>query len=300
MGARPEGARPVGARPEGASPGRPKQAGGRRIILLIRCCPAQPLAAAFLRFRRTRSPRCCSPPVRPAGPTPARAAGGGLSRPALPPGAALGVERLHGVGAGRDGAACPQLRPGIGGHAAAAARAAADRGAAVFPRRCRRGAGRRPAAGHPGDHAGASARVGRRRRRTGLRHVVPRRLRAVGDRPAVRGIAARAEAAFSAPVFEIYGCSEAGQLATRRTVDGPVWRCLDGFRLYTDAAGCWAAGPDEADVLLADEIEPVGDGGFILRGRTADLVNVAGKRSSLALPDASACWRSRGARTASS
>ena len=86
----------------------------------------------------------------------------------------------------------------------------------------------------------------------------------------------------SAPVFEIYGCSEAGQLATRRTIDGPVWRCLDGFRLYHDAAGCWASGPAEADVLLADEIELVDGGGFILRGRTADLVNIAGKRSSLA------------------
>jgi acyl-coenzyme A synthetase/AMP-(fatty) acid ligase len=94
-------------------------------------------------------------------------------------------------------------------------------------------------------------------------------------------LAARAETAFNAPVFEIYGCSEAGQLATRRTVDGPVWRCLEGFRLYRGAGGCWASGPDEADVQLADEIEPLGGGGFILQGRTADLVNVAGKRSSL-------------------
>jgi acyl-CoA synthetase (AMP-forming)/AMP-acid ligase II len=95
-------------------------------------------------------------------------------------------------------------------------------------------------------------------------------------------LAARAEAAFNAPVFEIYGCSEAGQLASRRTLDGPVWRCLDGFRLHQDAAGCWASGPDEDDVLLADQIETVGGGGFILQGRSADLVNVAGKRSSLA------------------
>jgi acyl-CoA synthetase (AMP-forming)/AMP-acid ligase II len=100
--------------------------------------------------------------------------------------------------------------------------------------------------------------------------------------PLSADLAARAEAAFGAPVFEIYGCSEAGQLATRRTVDGPVWRCLDGFRLYNDAAGSWAAGPGEPDVRLADEIEPDDAGGFVLLGRTADLVNVAGKRSSLA------------------
>jgi acyl-coenzyme A synthetase/AMP-(fatty) acid ligase len=100
--------------------------------------------------------------------------------------------------------------------------------------------------------------------------------------PLSQELAARAEAAFRAPVFEIYGCSEAGQLATRRTIDGPVWRSLNGFRLYKTTDGCWAAGPAEEDVRLADEIEPAQDNTFILRGRTADLVNIAGKRSSLA------------------
>ena len=95
-------------------------------------------------------------------------------------------------------------------------------------------------------------------------------------------LAARAEATFGAPVFEIYGCSEAGQIATRRTVEGAAWRCLDGLALRQDAAGTWASGPVEDDVLLADEIELTGAGGFILQGRTADMVNVAGKRSSLA------------------
>jgi len=94
-------------------------------------------------------------------------------------------------------------------------------------------------------------------------------------------LAARAEAAFNAPVFEIYGCSEAGQVAARRTVNGPVWRCLQGFHLRQDGAGTWASGPDEDDVLLADEIELVDRENFILLGRTEDMVNVAGKRSSL-------------------
>lgn len=100
--------------------------------------------------------------------------------------------------------------------------------------------------------------------------------------PLPDALARRGEAAFNAPVLEIFGCSEAGQLATRRTVDGPVWRCLDGFRVYSTQAGCWAGGPYEADVQLADEIEPRDGGGFVLLGRTADLVNVAGKRGSLA------------------
>jgi acyl-CoA synthetase (AMP-forming)/AMP-acid ligase II len=100
--------------------------------------------------------------------------------------------------------------------------------------------------------------------------------------PLATELAQTAEAAFNAPVYEIFGCSEAGQLATRRTIDGPVWRCLDGFRLYTTETGCWAAGPAEDDVRLADTIEPSEDGTtFVLQGRNADMVNIAGKRSSL-------------------
>jgi acyl-coenzyme A synthetase/AMP-(fatty) acid ligase len=94
-------------------------------------------------------------------------------------------------------------------------------------------------------------------------------------------LAAGAEAAFGSPVFEIYGCSEAGQLATRRTVQGALWQCLAGFHLHQNSVGTWASGPDEDDVLLADEIELAGPSAFILQGRTADMVNVAGKRSSL-------------------
>jgi acyl-coenzyme A synthetase/AMP-(fatty) acid ligase len=100
--------------------------------------------------------------------------------------------------------------------------------------------------------------------------------------PLATELAQTAEAAFNAPVYEIFGCSEAGQFATRRTIDGPVWRCLDGFRLYTTETGCWAAGPTEDDVRLADNIDPSEDGStFILQGRGADMVNIAGKRSSL-------------------
>jgi acyl-coenzyme A synthetase/AMP-(fatty) acid ligase len=95
-------------------------------------------------------------------------------------------------------------------------------------------------------------------------------------------LAARAEAIFSAPVCEIYGCSEAGQIATRRTIEGPEWHCLAGLHLRQDEAGTFVSGPHEDEVLLADEIALTGAGTFVLQGRTADLVNVAGKRSSLA------------------
>lgn len=96
-------------------------------------------------------------------------------------------------------------------------------------------------------------------------------------------LAAEAEARFAAPLHEIYGCTEAGQVATRRTVEAEEWRTLKDLVLRTDARGTWVKGGHvEAEVLLADVIELLGGSEFRLHGRTADLVNVAGKRTSLA------------------
>ena len=96
-------------------------------------------------------------------------------------------------------------------------------------------------------------------------------------------LAAEAEARFGAPLYEIYGCTESGQIATRRTVDTSEWRAMPDVALRTDARGTWVRGGHvETEVLLADVIELRGQGRFELHGRTADLVNIAGKRTSLA------------------
>ncbi len=44
-------------------------------------------------------------------------------------------------------------------------------------------------------------------------------------------MAAQAEARFKAPLHEVYGFTEAGMVATRRTIDGPLWHTLPGVRL---------------------------------------------------------------------
>lgn len=101
--------------------------------------------------------------------------------------------------------------------------------------------------------------------------------------PLSTDLAARAEDCFRAPVVEIYGCTEAGQIATRRCVRELRWQCLDGVRLSQDARGTWADGPSvQSTVLLHDTIEMTGPAEFLLGDRSADLVNVAGKRTSLA------------------
>jgi acyl-coenzyme A synthetase/AMP-(fatty) acid ligase len=96
-------------------------------------------------------------------------------------------------------------------------------------------------------------------------------------------LAVEAETRFTAPLYEIYGCTEAGQIAVRRTVQGEQWVALDGIRVLQDERGTWAVGgPVEVEAPLNDVIEVQGPGRFLLHGRLADLVNVAGKRTSLA------------------
>lgn len=96
-------------------------------------------------------------------------------------------------------------------------------------------------------------------------------------------LARSAEERYGAPVHEIYGSTESGQLATRRTTDGPEWRLLDGVELTQDADITVASGGHvEGMVPLSDVIELLPERHFRLIGRHADMVNIAGKRTSLA------------------
>jgi acyl-coenzyme A synthetase/AMP-(fatty) acid ligase len=96
-------------------------------------------------------------------------------------------------------------------------------------------------------------------------------------------LAADAEARFAASPHEIYGCTEAGQVATRRPVETPEWRVLRDLSLRQDKSGTWVNGGHvETEILLSDVIELRDHETFLLHGRSADLVNIAGKRTSLA------------------
>ena len=96
-------------------------------------------------------------------------------------------------------------------------------------------------------------------------------------------LAELAEAKLAAPVFEVYGCTEAGQVATRRTVAGPIWETYRDIRVYARGEEVFAHGGSvEQEAKLLDVIDVIDDGHFILHGRTADMINVAGKRTSLA------------------
>ncbi|MES2563581.1 MAG: AMP-binding protein [Pseudomonadota bacterium] len=114
-------------------------------------------------------------------------------------------------------------------------------------------------------------------------NVAPVDLIVCATAPLAIELATESEARLDAPLYEIYGCTEAGQIATRRTVQSPEWKSLPGIRLRQDDQGTWVSGAHVHDeILLNDVIELKDPGHFQLHGRNSDLVNIAGKRTSLA------------------
>ena len=100
--------------------------------------------------------------------------------------------------------------------------------------------------------------------------------------PLPRELASEAEQRFQAPLLEIYGSTESGQLATRRTARDEAWRLWPGVCLTLEEGRAWARGGHlEQPTPMCDELEPIDAERFLLGGRLADLVNIAGKRSSL-------------------
>ncbi len=96
-------------------------------------------------------------------------------------------------------------------------------------------------------------------------------------------LAREVEERFGTELVEIYGSTETGQIATRRTALGSAWRLWPGVELSGTTELTFAQGGHvEQRTPLCDVIEITGPEEFLLHGRTADLVNIAGKRSSFA------------------
>lgn len=102
--------------------------------------------------------------------------------------------------------------------------------------------------------------------------------------PLTPQLAALAEQKMGGPLIEIYGCTEAGQLATRRTTAGQTWTTLGAVRIRQrdDETFIAHGGHVFAPTPLADILALHDDRQFGLLGRANDLIHVAGKRSSLA------------------
>jgi len=101
--------------------------------------------------------------------------------------------------------------------------------------------------------------------------------------PLSPAVARRSETLVDAPVVEIYGSTETGALAMRRTARESGWRALDAVQLAPVPGATLARGSHFASpATLLDELELEADGSFRLLGRQNDLIKIAGRRASLA------------------
>jgi len=101
--------------------------------------------------------------------------------------------------------------------------------------------------------------------------------------PLYRDLAEAAERAWGAPVREIYGATEVGSIASRRTTEDEMWQAYPSVRLEAGGGGSvQVTAPWAAPTALNDAVAVAADGRFRLLGRRDDLVKLAGKRASLA------------------
>ena len=100
--------------------------------------------------------------------------------------------------------------------------------------------------------------------------------------PLATELARAAEARFGCEVREMFGSTETCVIAIRRTAVDTAWTPLPGVRVVPQPDGAAVHAPHlAAPVVLADLVEVDADGRFELRGRHADLLEIAGKRASL-------------------
>lgn len=100
--------------------------------------------------------------------------------------------------------------------------------------------------------------------------------------PLDAGMAARAERLWQAPVLEIFGATEVGSIASRRTAQDEAWTLYPGVTLemrdgVTEVSAEGARRTPLSDVL---DIQP--DGRFRLVARGSDIIKRGGRRASLA------------------
>ena len=100
-------------------------------------------------------------------------------------------------------------------------------------------------------------------------------------------LAAQAERDMGAVLIEIYGSTESGQVAARRTTDSEIWRTFGAIQVQAEStptgeerfvfSGDFVPEPTP----MADVLELVDAQHFRLLGRANDLIHVAGRRRSL-------------------
>lgn len=100
--------------------------------------------------------------------------------------------------------------------------------------------------------------------------------------PLEAALAERCERQWNTTVREIYGCTETGSLASRRTMAEESWQLYDEVTIQADGEHALLRGPQLPEtVRLDDRIEVLSKQRFRLLGRSGAMIKVAGKRLSL-------------------
>lgn len=112
--------------------------------------------------------------------------------------------------------------------------------------------------------------------------------------PLSKDLASDIEVLFQGELVEVFGCSEVGSMACRRTAQQEIWRLFDGlcftpFNSHlagseggeTCEGGMISAAHLPSSQTLTDRIEWLGAQAFRLLGRSDDMIEIAGKRGSV-------------------
>jgi acyl-coenzyme A synthetase/AMP-(fatty) acid ligase len=100
--------------------------------------------------------------------------------------------------------------------------------------------------------------------------------------PLDHSLAAGVVAKLKGEMVEMFGSTETCVFASRHTAREEAWRLYDGVRLEAHAEGTLVHAPWFVEpVLLQDIVEQRDGDRFVVRGRSSDMIEVAGKRASL-------------------
>lgn len=100
--------------------------------------------------------------------------------------------------------------------------------------------------------------------------------------PLDQALAAAVGAKLKGEMVEMFGSTETCVFASRRTAREESWRLYDGVRLESHPEGTLVRAPWFVEpVLLQDIVEQRDGDRFVVRGRSSDMIEVAGKRASL-------------------
>ncbi|HEY0199540.1 MAG TPA: AMP-binding protein [Rhodanobacter sp.] len=96
-------------------------------------------------------------------------------------------------------------------------------------------------------------------------------------------LAVQAEQRFAAPLLEVFGSTETCVFASRRPAQDEGWQLYEGVNLHPQPDGTVIDAPQLSTPVTLADIVSLAAGGrrFQLRGRHADMLEIAGKRASL-------------------